>query len=140
MRRQDKYRNIEQANLMLENSYLKSKGLLKEEAEEKVKITTSTGHGDLVFIGQLGREEDDFYYFKPEEGGFEFIPKGGSYGLPNWVNSTKEKFDNIARLGKELPVDYQMGSAISTGGEPNRGNMYIRPLINSDTNVTIEKI
>lgn len=31
MRRQDKYRNIEQANLMLENSYLKRKGLLKEE-------------------------------------------------------------------------------------------------------------
>lgn len=31
MRRQDKYRNMEQANLMLENSYLKRKGLLKEE-------------------------------------------------------------------------------------------------------------
>ena len=30
MRRKDKYRNIEQANLMLENLYLKSKGLLKE--------------------------------------------------------------------------------------------------------------
>jgi hypothetical protein len=38
MRRQDKYRNIEQANLMLENSYLKSKGLLKEEAENSVKF------------------------------------------------------------------------------------------------------
>ena len=32
MRRQDKYRNIEQANLMLENSYLKRKGLLKEDS------------------------------------------------------------------------------------------------------------
>ena len=38
MRRQDKYRNIEQANLMLENSYLKSKGLLKEESENSVKF------------------------------------------------------------------------------------------------------
>jgi hypothetical protein len=38
MRRQDKYRNIEQANLMLENSYLKRKGLLKEEAENSVKF------------------------------------------------------------------------------------------------------
>ena len=32
MRRQDKYRNMEQANLMLENSYLKRKGLLKEDS------------------------------------------------------------------------------------------------------------
>ena len=32
MRRQDKYKNIEQANLMLENHYLKSKGLLKENS------------------------------------------------------------------------------------------------------------
>ena len=31
MRRQDKRKNIEQANLMLEQSYLKSKGLLKED-------------------------------------------------------------------------------------------------------------
>ena len=30
MRRKDKYRNIEQANLMLENSYLKSKGFINE--------------------------------------------------------------------------------------------------------------
>ena len=34
MRRQDKYKNIEQANLMLENSYLKRKSLLKEEPIE----------------------------------------------------------------------------------------------------------
>ena len=38
MRRQDKYKNIEQANLMLENSYLKRKGLLKEETENSVKF------------------------------------------------------------------------------------------------------
>ena len=31
MRRKDKYRNMEQANLMLENLYLKTKGLLKED-------------------------------------------------------------------------------------------------------------
>lgn len=31
MRKQDKYKNITEANLMLENSYLKSKGLINEE-------------------------------------------------------------------------------------------------------------
>lgn len=35
MRKQDKYKNIEQANLMLENKYLKSKGLLKENNDLK---------------------------------------------------------------------------------------------------------
>ena len=30
MRRQDKYRNMEQANLMLESSYLKRKGFINE--------------------------------------------------------------------------------------------------------------
>lgn len=34
MRRRDKLKNIEQANLMLEQSYLKSKGLLKEETNK----------------------------------------------------------------------------------------------------------
>lgn len=36
MRRQDKRKNIEQANLMLEQSYLKSKGLLKENSEKEL--------------------------------------------------------------------------------------------------------
>jgi hypothetical protein len=36
MRRQDKYKVIMEANLMLEQSYLKSKGLLKENSEEEL--------------------------------------------------------------------------------------------------------
>jgi hypothetical protein len=140
MRRQDKYRNIEQANLMLENSYLKRKGLLKEEAEERVKITTSTSHGDLVFIGQLGRDPRyDLYHFKPEEGGFEFIPNGSSYGLPGWVNSTKEKFNNL--IGRHLEIDYELGGpSISLDGEPNPGVMYIPGLLSGEEDVRIKKI
>lgn len=37
MRKQDKRKNIEKANLMLEQSYLKSKGLLKE-SEDMVEL------------------------------------------------------------------------------------------------------
>ena len=37
MRKQDKYKNIEQVNLMLENSYLKSKGLLNEALNKELK-------------------------------------------------------------------------------------------------------
>jgi broad specificity polyphosphatase/5'/3'-nucleotidase SurE len=33
MRKQDKYKNMEQANLMLEQSYLSSKNLVKEDLE-----------------------------------------------------------------------------------------------------------
>lgn len=38
MRRQDKRRNIEQANIMLENSYLKRKGLLKEDVSNRYPL------------------------------------------------------------------------------------------------------
>jgi hypothetical protein len=37
MRRQDKRKNIEQANLMLEQSYLKSKSLLKENSDNPLE-------------------------------------------------------------------------------------------------------
>jgi hypothetical protein len=37
MKKRDKLKNYEQANLMLEQSYLKSKGLLKEENTEELK-------------------------------------------------------------------------------------------------------
>lgn len=138
MRRIDKLKNIEQANLMLENSYLKRKGLLKEEAEEKVKITSPNSYGDITYIGQLGREGDGLYYFKPEEGGFEFIPKGSGQ-LPSWVRGTEETFNNL--IGKKIPIDYQGGGeAISIDGKPNMGNMFIGPLIDGDNNVRIQKI
>jgi hypothetical protein len=42
MRRQDKYKNIQQANLMLENHYLQSKGLLKENTDNLLKDLKST--------------------------------------------------------------------------------------------------
>lgn len=40
MRRQDKRKNIEQANLMLEQSYLKNKGLLNENLNTKSVMNT----------------------------------------------------------------------------------------------------
>ena len=139
MRRQDKYRNMEQANLMLENSYLKSKGLLKEEAEEKVKITVGTSHGDITYIGQLGREGDGLYYFKPEEGGYKFIPKDSSMVyFPDWVYSGEKTFNSL--IGKKIKIDYESGLSIQLGGEKNPGSMYIGELLHGEQGVKIEKI
>lgn len=48
MRKRDKLKNYEQANIMLEQSYLKSKGLLKEENTslmEDMQKTITTGSG-----------------------------------------------------------------------------------------------
>jgi hypothetical protein len=42
MRKQDKRKNIEQANLMLEQSYLKSKSFLKENSDNILKALKST--------------------------------------------------------------------------------------------------
>lgn len=146
MRRQDKYINMEKVNILAEERYLKFKGLLKEEAEQKVRITTSTSHGDLVFTGQIGRlpeglsgyKPSELFYFKPEKDGFEWIPKG-SY-KPDWVGSTKEKVDNIVRLGQELPIDCEMCGSSIPMGEPINGNLYIQSLIHGDERVIIEKI
>lgn len=43
MRRQDKRKNMEQANLMLENSYLKSKGLINENVFNKARQAWEKG-------------------------------------------------------------------------------------------------
>lgn len=138
MRRIDKLNNIIKANLLLEKRYLESKGLLKEEAEEKVKITSSNSYGDMTYIGQMGREGEGLYYFKPEKGGFEFIPKG-SGELPSWVRSTEEEFNKL--INRKLPINMEGGGqGIKIGGEPNLGNMLIPPLIYGEDKVTIEKI
>ena len=137
---------LNESSLTLENSYLKRKGLLKEEAEQKVKITSPNSYGNFVFIGNVGRipdsevsmEHELLFYFKPEEGGFEFVPKGSGQ-LPSWVRGAEETFNNL--IGKKIPIDYQGGGqGIKIGGEPNKGNMSIGPLISGDNNVRIQKI
>lgn len=59
MRRQDKYKNMEQANIMLENYYLKSKGLLKEDKEKEygtILIIGPQGVGKSTITKQLGEK------------------------------------------------------------------------------------
>lgn len=111
------------------------KRILKEEAEEKVEVTYSTSHGDITYIGQLGRNpNEDLYYFKPEEGGFEFM--SNSSMKPNW--GLEKEFNRL--VGKELTVDYEYGPSIKLGGQINHGKMFIKGLLNGEENVKIKKI
>ena len=112
------------------------KRIIKEEAEEKVRITISFGWGDIVYIGQLGRKPNrDLYYFKPEEGGFEIISDGNIDDRIARIE--KQRFDSL--VGKYLDVDYEGGS-IQLGREGNSGSMFIAGLLDGESNVIIEKI
>ena len=112
------------------------KRIIKEEAEEKVRITFSVGWGDIVYIGQLGRKPNrDLYYFKPEEDGFEIIFDGNIDDRIARIE--KQRFDSL--VGKYLDVDYEGGS-IQLGREGNRGSMFIAGLLRGESNVIIEKI
>ena len=112
------------------------KRIIKEEAEEKVRITISFGWGDIVYIGQLGRKPNrDLYYFKPEEDGFEIIFDGNIDDRIARIE--KQRFDSL--VGKYLNVDYEGGS-IQLGREGNSGSMFIAGLLNGESNVIIEKI
>ena len=112
------------------------KRIIKEEAEEKVRITFSVGWGDIVYIGQLGRKPNrDLYYFKPEEDGFEMIFDGAiDHRIAGFE---KQRFDSL--VGKYLEIDYEGGS-IQLGREGNRGSMFIAGLLDGESNVIIEKI
>ena len=112
------------------------KRIIKEEAEERVRITVSFNWGDLVYIGQLGRKPNrDLYYFKPEEDGFEIIFDGNIDDRIARIE--KQRFDSL--VGKYLDVDYEGGS-IQLGREGNSGGMFIAGLLNGESNVIIEKI
>ena len=112
------------------------KRIIKEEAEEKVRITFSVRWGDIVYIGQLGRKPNrDLYYFKPEEGGFEIISDGNIDDRIARIE--KQRFDSL--VGKYLDVDYEGGS-IQLGREGNSGSMFIAGLLDGESNVIIEKI
>ena len=112
------------------------KRIIKEEAEEKVRITISFRWGDIVYIGQLGRKPNrDLYYFKPEEGGFEIISDGNIDDRIARIE--KQRFDSL--VGKYLEIDYEGGS-IQLGREGNRGSMFIAGLLRGESNVIIEKI
>jgi hypothetical protein len=112
------------------------KRIIKEEAEERVRITVSFRWGDLVYIGQLGRKPNrDLYYFKPEEDGFEIIFDGNIDDRIARIE--KQRFDSL--VGKYLDVDYEGGS-IQLGREGNSGGMFIAGLLNGESNVIIEKI
>ena len=112
------------------------KRIIKEEAEEKVRITISFRWGDIVYIGQLGRKPNrDLYYFKPEEDGFEIIFDGNIDDRIARIE--KQRFDSL--VGKYLDVDYEGGS-IQLGREGNSGNMFIAGLLSGESNVIIEKI
>ena len=112
------------------------KRIIKEEAEERVRITISFGWGDMVYIGQLGRKPNrDLYYFKPEEGGFEIIYDGA---IDHRIAGLeKQRFDSL--VGKYLEIDYEGGS-IQLGREGNSGSMFIAGLLRGESNVIIEKI
>ena len=112
------------------------KRIIKEEAEERVRITVSFRWGDLVYIGQLGRKPNrDLYYFKPEEDGFEMIFDGA---IDHRISGfEKQRFDSL--VGKYLEIDYEGGS-IQLGREGNRGSMFIAGLLRGESNVIIEKI
>jgi hypothetical protein len=112
------------------------KRIIKEEAEERVRITVSFRWGDLIYIGQLGRKPNrDLYYFKPEEDGFEIIFDGNIDDRIARIE--KQRFDSL--VGKYLDVDYEGGS-IQLGREGNSGGMFIAGLLNGESNVIIEKI
>jgi hypothetical protein len=112
------------------------KRIIKEEAEERVRITVSFRWGDIVYIGQLGRKPNrDLYYFKPEEDGFEIIFDGNIDDRIARIE--KQRFDSL--VGKYLDVDYEGGS-IQLGREGNSGGMFIAGLLNGESNVIIEKI
>ena len=113
------------------------KRIIKEEAEEKVRITFSVRWGDIVYIGQLGRKPNrDLYYFKPEEGGFEIISDGNIDDRIARIE--KQRFDSL--VGKYLDVDYEGGGSIQLGREGNSGSMFIAGLLDGESNVIIEKI
>ena len=113
------------------------KRIIKEEAEERVRITISFNWGDLVYIGQLGRKPNrDLYYFKPEEGGFEII---SDVNIDDRIaRIEKQRFDSL--VGKYLDVDYEGGGSIQLGGGGNSGSMFIAGLLDGESNVIIEKI
>ena len=62
MRKRDKLKNIEQANLMLEQCYLKSKGLLKEDTTSDIFKDISTD--DLVVSYCFDREKYKIPYIQ----------------------------------------------------------------------------
>jgi len=66
MRRQDKLRNMEQANLMLENSYLKRKGLLKEEGDHDVYMEYLNKMYSYKDILEADKYLDQYDYDKGE--------------------------------------------------------------------------
>ena len=76
MRRQDKYKNMEQASLMLENLYLKSKGLLKEGDTQDKKdkwdnIWQELGENNKSFDytrGSVWSFGGLFFYFDKNDG------------------------------------------------------------------------
>ena len=66
MRKRDKLKNIEQANLMLEQSYLKSKGLINEENVDSIQeLLSNLYHGRPVNLNSDYEEnKNKFNEFK----------------------------------------------------------------------------
>jgi hypothetical protein len=105
MRRIDKRTNIEQANKRLEESYLTSKGLLKEfdyekhkhnqiDIIERVRITINTGTPDVIEVeGVLGESKNkEMLWFKPT-------------GEPKIFKSS-----NSTQLSKDEEISYQQAN------------------------------
>jgi len=63
MRRQDKYKNIEKANLILEQSYLKSKGLINEFDSDSwlgdINWSSSSDGSDWSFGGKWNKVPEE---------------------------------------------------------------------------------
>lgn len=70
---------------------------------QKVKITSSDSHGEIIMIGHILKKEDNFkddqYFFIPEEDGFKSIEKEH---MP-YIDSLRKKFNDS--IGKKLLID-----------------------------------
>ena len=117
MRKRDKLKNYEQANLMLEQSYLKSKGLLIERTNwsqymEAMAIDGLDHNNDSEKIKKIVKGLEVF----DNEGLFDNLRKGitqfdmSKNSPESFEAKLKEQFNKILKLTKEKWAEFDLKS------------------------------
>jgi len=105
---------------------------------QKVKITSSDSHGEIIMIGHILKKEDNFkddqYFFIPEEDGFKSIEKEH---MP-YIDSLRKKFNDS--IGKKLLIDAGDYQSIKFGSTTHNTDVSIGDLIFHEEGVTFEYI
>ena len=100
---------------------------------QKVKITSSDSHGEIIMIGHILQKEDK-YFFIPENGGFKSIEKEH---MP-YIDSIRKRFND--GIGKELLIDAGDYQSIEFGRSTHNTDVSIGDLIFHEEGVTFEYI